>query len=90
MSEFQDMYKEAAKHKINIIKLITKAATEDKHDEFGFWIGSELNIAKYTELLIGHCGLIARLIGNKCKPDDFAVDRCYQIEDAIKQLAVDL
>ena len=38
---------------------------------------------KFAELIVRECADIAREIGNNTEPDDFALDRCYEIEDQI-------
>ena len=49
------------------------------------------NIEKFAELIVRECADIAREIGNNTEPDDFALDRCYEIEDQImKHFGVDL
>ena len=40
-------------------------------------------MAKFAELIVRECADIAREIGNNTEPDDFALDRCYEIEDQI-------
>ena len=41
------------------------------------------NIDMFAELIVRECADIAREIGNNTEPDDFALDRCYEIEDQI-------
>jgi hypothetical protein len=39
------------------IKELVELATYDIKDEFGFWIGSELDKEKFAELIIEECGV---------------------------------
>ena len=41
-------------------------------------------LEKYTELIVKECMDIARDVGNISDPDDFALDRCYEIEQRIQ------
>jgi hypothetical protein len=52
--------------------------------------GSQGNLSeevaeKFAELIVKECAMIAREVGNNTETDDFALDRCYEIEDKIKQ-----
>ena len=40
---------------------------------------------KFAELIVRDCATIAREVGNNTETDDFALDRCYEIEDKIKE-----
>ena len=39
---------------------------------------------KFAELIVRECMSIARDTGNICEPDDWALDRCYEIEQKIQ------
>ena len=39
---------------------------------------------KFAELIVKECMSIARDTGNSCEPDDWALDRCYEIEQKIQ------
>ena len=39
---------------------------------------------KFAELIVKECMDIARDVGNISDPDDFALDRCYEIEQRIQ------
>jgi hypothetical protein len=39
---------------------------------------------KFAELIVKECMDIARNVGNISEPDDFALDRCYEIEQRIQ------
>ena len=45
------------------------------------WI---FNKEKFAELIVRECMSIARDTGNICEPDDWALDRCYEIEQKIQ------
>jgi len=38
---------------------------------------------KFAQLLVRECADIAHTVGNICEPDDWALDRCYEIEQRI-------
>ena len=46
-----------------------------------FWVFDE---GKFAELIVKECMDIARDVGNISEPDDFALDRCYEIEQRIQ------
>ena len=46
-----------------------------------FWVFDE---EKFAELIVKECMDIARNVGNISEPDDFALDRCYEIEQRIQ------
>ena len=61
------------------------------------WITNESNIndgdfkyprledyEKFAELIVRECMDIARNVGNISEPDDWALDRCYEIEQRIQ------
>ncbi len=39
---------------------------------------------KFAELIVKECMNIARNVGNISEPDDWALDRCYEIEQRIQ------
>ena len=39
---------------------------------------------KFAELIVKECMDIARTVGNISEPDDWALDRCYEIEQRIQ------
>ena len=39
---------------------------------------------KFAELIVQECMDIARQVGNISDPEDFALDRCYEIEQKIQ------
>ena len=39
---------------------------------------------KFAELIVRECMDIARNVGNITEPDDWALDRCYEIEQRIQ------
>ena len=45
---------------------------------------SNLNGEKFAQLIVRECMDIARKVGNISEPDDFALDRCYEIEQRIQ------
>jgi hypothetical protein len=42
------------------------------------------NEVKFAELIVQECANIARNVGNISEPDDWALDRCYEIEQRIQ------
>ncbi len=51
-----------------------------EHNEFGL----NFNYQKFAELIVRECMDIARNVGNISEPDDWALDRCYEIEQRIQ------
>lgn len=41
-------------------------------------------LEKFAELIVRECMNIARTVGNISEPDDWALDRCYEIEQRIQ------
>jgi len=41
-------------------------------------------MTKFAELIVQECMDIARNVGNISEPDDWALDRCYEIEQRIQ------
>ena len=65
---------------------INDIASEGIADRYTFdqaWF--QMYNQKFAELIVRECADIAREIGNNTESDDFALDRCYEIEDQIKQ-----
>jgi hypothetical protein len=44
-----------------------------------------MDIEKFAELIVRECMDIAREVGTSTEPEDFALDRCYEIETKIKE-----
>ena len=44
----------------------------------------EAYLKKFAELIVKECMGIAHNVGNISEPDDFALDRCYEIEQRIQ------
>jgi len=44
----------------------------------------EATLKKFAELIVRECMDIARTVGNISEPDDWALDRCYEIEQRIQ------
>ena len=42
------------------------------------------DMEKFAELIVKECMDIAHHVGNISEPDDFALDRCYEIEQRIQ------
>jgi hypothetical protein len=42
------------------------------------------NEVKFAQLIVQECANIARNVGNISEPDDWALDRCYEIEQRIQ------
>jgi len=53
-----------------------------EHNEFGL----NFNYEKFAELIVKECMDIARNVGNISEPEDWAKDRCYEIEQRIQDL----
>ena len=45
----------------------------------------EQDLKKFAELIVRECMDIAREVGTSTEPEDFALDRCYEIETKIKE-----
>jgi len=45
---------------------------------------SEPALEQFAQLIVGECMDIARNVGNISEPDDWALDRCYEIEQKIQ------
>ena len=52
------------------------------HPEYGG--GDMIWPMEFTELIVKECMDIARQVGNISDPEDFALDRCYEIEQKIQ------
>ena len=49
------------------------------------WFCGKGNIEKFAQLIVRDCMDIAREVGTSTEPEDFALDRCYEIETKIKE-----
>ena len=52
------------------------------HPEYGG--GDMIWPREFAELIVKECMDIARQVGNISDPEDFALDRCYEIEQKIQ------
>ena len=52
------------------------------HPEYGG--GDMIWPMEFAELIVKECVDIARQVGNISDPEDFALDRCYEIEQKIQ------
>ena len=52
------------------------------HPEYGG--GDMICPMEFAELIVKECMDIARQVGNISDPEDFALDRCYEIEQKIQ------
>jgi hypothetical protein len=59
-----------------------KAAREDSDPDN--WDTQEQFIERFAELIVRECMDIAHNVGNISEPDDWALDRCYEIEQRIQ------
>lgn len=62
-----------------IKELVEKSFIYDKQNDSSFF-----NKEKFAELIVRECMDIARNVGNISEPDDWALDRCYEIEQRIQ------
>ena len=61
------------------IKLFAEQAGWDNHHS-----KFDTRIEKFAELIVQECMDIAHNVGNISEPDDWALDRCYEIEQRIQ------
>ena len=47
--------------------------------------GVPTKLEKFAEMIVRECMDIAREVGTSTEPEDFALDRCYEIETKIKE-----
>lgn len=67
-----------------IRELAEQAGFENGHqDRNGNSLSGELE--KFAELIVRECANIAREVGTSTNTEDFALDRCYEIEAKIEQ-----
>jgi hypothetical protein len=66
-----------------IDKLIEQATTIEHGVDNGF-DRVTFDKEKFAELIVKECMDIARNVGNISEPDDWAKDRCYEIEQRIQ------
>jgi hypothetical protein len=57
---------------------LLKELMKQSETECGF------NTEKFAELIVRECMDIAHNVGNISEPDDWALDRCYEIEQRIQ------
>ncbi len=62
-----------------IKELVEKSFIYDKQNDSSFF-----NKEKFAELIVRECMDIAHTVGNISEPDDWALDRCYEIEQRIQ------
>ncbi len=62
-----------------IRELAEKSYIFDTQNDSSFF-----NKEKFAELIVRECMDIARNVGNISEPDDWALDRCYEIEQRIQ------
>ena len=62
-----------------IKELVEKSYIYDKQNDSSFF-----NKEKFAKLIIRECMDIAHNVGNISEPDDWALDRCYEIEQKIQ------
>jgi len=62
-----------------IKELVEKSYIYDKQNDSSFF-----NKEKFAKLIIQECMDIAHNVGNISEPDDWALDRCYEIEQKIQ------
>ena len=65
-----------------IQQLVRQAGLDDADFPIENW--DNVPLAKFAELIVRECMDIARQVGNISEPDDFALDRCYEIEQRIQ------
>jgi hypothetical protein len=65
-----------------IRELAEQAGYEKDMFGIGHWDMPECK--KFAELIVKECMDIARNVGNISEPDDWAKDRCYEIEQRIQ------
>jgi len=53
-------------------------------EDGGDYVCGELDPEKFAQLIVQECMDIARNVGNISEPDDWALDRCYEIEQKIQ------
>ncbi len=62
-----------------IKELVEKSYIYDKQNDSSFF-----NKELFAQLIVRECMNIARNVGNISEPDDWALDRCYEIEQRIQ------
>ena len=65
------------------IRQLSKQAAEFVEENSVNWVPEEFE-RKFAELIVRECMNIARNVGNISEPDDWALDRCYEIEQRIQ------
>ena len=69
--------------KFKLLALEAQMGTAD-FDAGSFYVATPDRMQKLCELIVRECMDIARNVGNISEPDDFALDRCYEIEQRIQ------
>ena len=62
-----------------IRELVEKSYIYDKQNDSSFF-----NKELFAQLIVKECMDIAHNVGNISEPDDWALDRCYEIEQRIQ------
>ncbi len=63
------------------IKELAEQATIDIKDQYGYWIGSELNMEKFAELIVRDCADVAQMN----TPDTEECEYTHLISEKIKE-----
>jgi hypothetical protein len=69
--------------KFKQLALEAKMGTAD-FDAGSYYVATPDRMQKLCELIVKECMNIARNVGNISEPDDWAKDRCYEIEQRIQ------
>jgi len=64
------------------IKELAEQASEIDDDDLLYY--HPVFAEKFAKLIVRECMDIARNVGNISEPDDWALDRCYEIEQRIQ------
>jgi len=69
-----------------IKKLLNEATSghEQETNRLKVMTVSDKEMETFAELIVRECMDIARNVGNISEPDDWALDRCYEIEQRIQ------
>ena len=65
-------------------KYIWELWSKCKHPHLEYGGGDMIWPMEFAELIVKECMDIARQVGNISDPEDFALDRCYEIEQKIQ------
>lgn len=66
------------------IRLLAEQAEGTKKHVPAVWQFYDHELEKFAELIVQECMDIARNVGTISEPEDFALDRCYEIEQRIQ------